>query len=268
MKIRKFRGQATVLFLITTIVAITYLSSSCSKSASNAQIQVRLVDNPAVNVKAVWVDIQQIEIITSAAGPVMLTGIHPGMYNLMDLTNGNDTLLADAVIPAGKMSQLRLILGDNNYIIDTAGQKISLKTPSAQQSGLKVQIHEDLSGGILYRLTLDFDAARSIVPAGNSGDINLKPVLRVLSFAPSGGNIQGVVLPGNIPAAIFAINGNDTIATTFTNPPSGGFLIKDIPAGNYQLSIVPTDATYQPVQKTAVVVLGQSTVVDTVHLQY
>lgn len=267
MKIRTIRGRIAMPLFVIMIVAITALSSSCSKNASDAHIQVRLVDNPAVNVKAVWVDIQQIEIITSAGGPVLLTGIHPGIYNLMDLTNGKDTLLADAVIPAGKISQLRLILGDNNYIIDSTGQKISLKTPSAQQSGLKVQIHETLSGGILYRLTLDFDAARSIVPTGN-GDVNLKPVLRILSFAPSGGNVQGVVLPGNIPAAVFAINGSDTVASTFTNPPSGGFLIKDIPAGSYQLSIVPTDANYQPVEKTAVVVLGQSTVVDTVHLQY
>jgi len=255
--------------LFASAAVLLMMAASCSKNdkSSNAQLQVRLVDNPAVDVKSVWVDIRGVEIIANGGGPTELAGIHPGVYNLMELTNGKDTLLADALIPAGKLSQIRLILGDNNYIVNGAGDTIDLKTPSAMQSGLKVQIHEDLSGGILYRLTLDFDVARSIVPAGNGTDINLKPVLRVLSFAPSGGNISGTVLPGSVAAAVFAISGADTIASTFTSTPSGNFLIKDVPAGNYSLSIVPTDATYLPVQKPSVVVLGQTTMVDTITLQ-
>ncbi len=267
MKTFSIRSVFTASSVTILVAALMLLSVSCSKNTqSTAQLQVRLVDNPAVDVKAVWVDIRDIEIIVNGGGPVSLTGIHPGVYNLMDLTNGKDTLLADAVIPAGKISQLRLVLGDNNYIINNAGAKIALKTPSAQQSGLKVQIHEDLAGGVLYRLLLDFDAARSIVPAGNSNDINLKPVLRILSFAPSGGNISGVVLPGSIAAAVYAINGTDTAAATFSSVPAGSFLIRDIPAGNYQLYFVSMDPVYQPAQKDAAVVLGQTTVVDTVSL--
>jgi len=269
MKIRIVRRLLSLPSMFILTAAVLVIAASCSKNSgsSEARLEVRLVDNPALDVKAVWVDIRQVEIIAAGSGPVILTGTHPGVYNLMELTNGKDTLLADAVIPAGKLSQIRLILGDNNYIINSAGDKIDLKTPSAMQSGLKVQIHEDLSGGILYRLTLDFDVARSIVPAGSSGDINLKPVLRVLSFAPSGGNLSGVVLPGTIPAAVFAINGMDTVASTFTSTPSGNFLIKDIPAGNYTLSIIPTNPAYLPAQKSSVVVLGQTTIVDTITLQ-
>ena len=65
------------------------------------------------------------------------------------------------------------------------GEKIALKTPSGQESGLKVQVHQEVTGGILYRLTLDFDAGRSIVKAGNSGKYLLKPVLRIFSLVPS-----------------------------------------------------------------------------------
>jgi hypothetical protein len=62
-----------------------------------------------------------------------------------------DTLLGDIELPAGKVSQLRLILGSNNSI-KVAGQVLllPLTTPSAQQSGLKVQIHTDLKEGITY----------------------------------------------------------------------------------------------------------------------
>jgi len=259
-----------VLIALPFIAAITI--ASCKKNESSntgqSQIQIRLIDNPPGNdVKEVWVDIQQVEIMMSdSSKPLLLTGVHPGVYNLLALTNGKDTLLADAMIPAGTISQIRLILGDNNYVITGAGDKIALKTPSAQQSGLKVQIHEAVSGWVLYRLTLDFDVARSIVKAGNSGQYILKPVLRIMSFAPSGGNIRGVVVPDSVLTAVFAIQGTDTIASTFTNTMNGNYFIKDVAAGTYSLSFVPSDTTYKTAMKNATVVLGQTTAVDTVKL--
>jgi hypothetical protein len=214
------------------------------------------------------VDIQQIEIMMGdSSSPIILTGTHPGVYNLLDLTNGKDTLLADAVIPAGTISQIRLILGDNNSIVTTSDEKIALKTPSGQESGLKVQVHQDVSGGILYRLKLDFDVAKSIVKAGNSGKYLLKPVLRIISMVPSGGDIQGVVVPDSIRTAVLAVSGMDTVASTFTDTLNGNFLIKDIPAGNYSLLFIPSDTTYKSVSGNAVVTLGQITVEDTVKLQ-
>ena len=124
------------------------------------------------------------------------------------------------------------------------GEKIALKTPSGQQSGLKVQVHQAVSGGILYRLTLDFDAGRSIIKAGNSGNYLLKPVLRIFSLIPSGGNLQGVVVPDTFRTTIFAIQGMDTIASTFTDITNGQWLFKDLPAGAYSLSFIPSDTTY------------------------
>ena len=244
---------------------------SCSKNSKNsdqAHLQVRLIDNPNPTVKEVWVDIQQVEVIVGDSSPVLLGGVHPGLYNLLDLTNGKDTSLADASIPAGKISQVRLILGDNNYLVTFGGDKVSLKTPSAQQSGLKVQIHQDVSGGVLYRLTLDFDVARSIVFAGNSSNVILKPVLRIISFAPSGGDLRGVVAPGSFPTAVIAVKGTDTITTTFSVVPGGNYFIKDVPAGSYTLSFIPADTTYKTMQANASVVLGQITTVDTVKLHH
>lgn len=260
------------LFMIAFVIVSGFYFSSCSKnqkSTNSSQLQVRLTDSPDPSVKEVWVDVRQIEIIMSdTSHPIILNGAHPGVYNLLDLTNGKDTILADATIPAGSISQIRLILGDNNYIVTGAGDKISLKTPSGQESGLKVQIHQDVSGGILYRLTLDFDVARSLVFAGNSGQVLLKPVLRILSFVPSGGDIRGVVVPDSVRTFVFAIQGADTIATTSTDISNGNFLLKDIPAGNYSISFLPSDTTYQQVTSAAVVSLGQTTMMDTVKLQH
>ena len=260
-------------FFILCSIGVILFFGSCSKndksSGTSSRLQVILTDGPDPSVKEVWVDIQQIEILMSdTSHPLILAGSHPGVYNLLDFSDGKDTLLADATIPPGTISQIRLILGDNNYIITTNGVKIPLKTPSAQESGLKVQIHQEVSGGILYRLTLDFDAGRSIVKAGNSGNYLLKPVLRIISLIPSGGDIFGVVIPDSAKTFVFAIQGTDTIASTSTDTTNGKFLFKDIPAGNYSLSFLPSDITLKQTSINAIVALGQITNVDTIRLQH
>jgi hypothetical protein len=263
-----------ILFFILCSLGVALFFGSCSKSdkssdTNGGRLQVALTDAPDPSVKEVWVDIQQIEILMSdTSHPLILSGTHPGLYNLLDFSDGKDTLLADATIPPGTISQIRLILGDNNFIITKDGTKIPLKTPSGQESGLKVQVHQEISGGILYRLTLDFDAGRSIVKAGNSGNYLLKPVLRIISLIPSGGDIFGVVVPDSAKTFVFAIQGLDTIASTSTDTTSGKFLFKDIPAGNYSLFFLPTDTTLKQTAVNTVVVLGQITNVDTVRLQH
>jgi hypothetical protein len=263
--------KRTSLFLITSFF-LTILLFSCTKNDkgignNEARLQVLLTDSPDPNVKEVWVDVREVNINMDDSNSIALSGSHPGLYNLLDLTNGKDTILADATIPTGTISQIRLVLGDNNYIITKSGERIPLTTPSAQQSGLKIQIQQNVTGGTLYRLILDFDAGKSIVKAGNSGQYILKPVIRVLSFVPSGGNISGVVWPDSIRTAVFAIHGVDTTATTYTDSTNGNYFIKDIPAGTYSLHFNPFDTTYKTTERTATVVLGQTTVVDSVKLE-
>jgi hypothetical protein len=260
---------AAVFFSFLIILSSCSKNQKSSDTSTNAQLQVRLTDSPYPFAREVWVDVQQIEIIMGdSSKPIMLNGAHPGLYNLMDFTNGKDTLLADATIPPGTISQIRLILGNNNYIVSESNEKIPLTTPSGQESGLKVQVHQDVAGGILYRLILDFDAGKSIIQAGNSGNYLLKPVLRILSLTPSGGDIRGVVAPDSIRTAILAIQGSDTVASSFSDTTNGNYLFKDVPAGNYTLSFIPSDTTYKPASVNAAVTLGQITLVDTVHLQH
>lgn len=251
---------------VSAIVLYSCQKNSGGSNTSNSpRLQVRLTDGPA-DAKEVWVDIKEVKIMMGDTGEITLNGAHPGVYNLLDLTNGKDTILADAEIPAGSISQIRLVLGSNNYIVTNSGEKIALTTPSAQQSGLKVQIHQDVTGGVLYRLILDFDAGKSIVKAGNSGNYLLKPVLRIISFVPSGGNVKGVVTPDSVTTFVYAIQGPDTIASTSTDE-HGNYLVRDIAAGSYTFSYVPNDTIHKDASRSVAVVLGQTTVVDTVKLE-
>ena len=239
---------------------------SCNKDNNpTAKLEVRLTDAPG-DYQEVNIDIQDVQVNVEDGSPSSgwksLT-VKKGVYNLMKLTKGLDTLLGDAQLPVGKVSQLRLVLGSNNSI-KVAGQILLLTTPSAQQSGLKVQIHTDLKEGITYKILLDFDAARSIVATGN-GKFILKPVIRSVVEALSG-SIKGLISPVASKPAVYALSGVDTVATTFADSVSGKFLLKGVAAGTFTVSFAPKTG-YLPTTKGNVsVTIGNVTDLGTVQI--
>jgi hypothetical protein len=100
---------------------------------------------------------------------------NPGIYNLMDYVE-EDTLIAfDSLLAVQTISQIRIVLGDSNTVmIDSV--LYDLKTPSAQNSGLKIQVHTQLIPDSTYVIMLDFDPEKSIKQTGN-GKFILKPVI-------------------------------------------------------------------------------------------
>lgn len=222
---------------------------ACSDDNQTAKLEVRLTDAPG-DYEEVNIDIQSVEINNGEGNSGWTTlDVESGVYNILELTNGLDTLLASTELPAGRISQIRLILGDNNSV-KVNGVTKPLSTPSAQQSGLKLNLQAELSEGITYTITLDFDAARSIVRRGN-GSYSLKPVIRALEKATSG-SIKGTVTPLEASPAVFAISGTDTVATAYTDE-AGKFMLRSIPAGTYTVSFDPKTG-YVPQQKESVTV--------------
>jgi len=238
---------------------------ACSDDEQTARLEVRLTDAPG-DYEEVNIDIQGVEIHTDGgnqnSGWTSLD-VESGVYNILELTNGLDTLLASAELPAGRVSQIRLILGDDNTVV-IDGESKPLTTPSAQQSGLKLNLQADLTEGITYTITLDFDAARSIVTTGN-GKYILKPVIRAMETATSG-SIKGTVEPVESAPAVFAIAGTDTVATAYTDE-AGKFMLRSLPAGSYTVSFDPKEG-FVPQQKESVsVTLGSVTDVGIVTIE-
>ncbi|MDH3710452.1 MAG: carboxypeptidase-like regulatory domain-containing protein, partial [Cyclobacteriaceae bacterium] len=129
---------------------------------------------------------------------------------------------------------------------------------------LKLQIKSALIAGITYEVLLDFDAARSVVKAGNSGKHNLKPVIRTIVEAQDGA-ISGIVLPLEATPALFAIQGSDTLASAFTDE-NGAFLLRGLAPGSYRVSISPATGYLGQSLENVNVDLGQITDVGTVQL--
>jgi hypothetical protein len=234
------------LFNWMAIACLGFALTACDSDEKNARLQVWLTDAPgdyeAVNIEVIGVEVHVGEGEGESGWKSLDT--ETGIYNLLDLTNGLDTLLGEIEIPAGKISQIRLKLGNENSI-QVDGEEYDLSTPSAQQSGLKLQVHETLSAGITYKILLDFDVARSIVVTGNE-TYKLKPVIRTITKAADGA-IKGKVNPKESTPAVYAIVDLDTVATTFADS-TGAFLLRGLSGGTYNVSIVP-NSSYQPVLK-------------------
>lgn len=224
--------------MIVMLSVFSLLIASCSKDDKSdtdpgtSSLSVRMTDAPA-NYNAVYIDLKGVEI-TGSAGNATLLNVNAGIYNLLTFSNGMDTLIATGNLMAGKVEQVRLILGDNNsVVVDSVSYPLS--TPSAQQSGLKLQVHEEFLAGVAYQLLLDFDASQSIVQQGN-GSYQLKPVIRVIDIAISG-SIRGRVLPAGAQVTITANNGIQAYSTVADL--NGYFLLRGVPAGSYTVAINP-----------------------------
>ena len=100
-----------------------------------------------------------------------------GIYNLLDYVNDHEFIFAaDPELEVKTVSQIRLILGESNTIVKE-GETYDLETPSAQTSGIKVQIHTELQPNLTYKVVLDFDSDQSIIETGND-QYKLKPVIK------------------------------------------------------------------------------------------
>lgn len=244
-------------FLILSIILMS--SYSCTNSESGTKdplapkISIKLVDAPgdfkAVNVEVVDVMIKMDNDDDSDNGWMSLNAQNETV-NLLDFTGGISKVLVDRFpIPAGTLSQMRLVLGDGNTIViendSEVDEEFELKTPSAQQSGLKLKVNTLIEEGFTYDFILDFDVEKSIVIAGNSGNIILKPVLYV-STEVNSGIIEGSVEPIDVPSVVSVLV--DDMGTTETDDDfiisantdeNGNFALWGVPAGTYSLIITP-----------------------------
>lgn len=256
-----------VVTAIMLSAAITSLYSCKKKDDNNnttakSQISMHLTDAPA-NYDHVYLDIKQVELTMSGSSAITLMPLRAGVYDLLKFRNGLDTLLIRADVPTGTVSQIRLILGANSSIVE-GGVSYPLSTPSAQESGVKLNLNQTFVAGGAYDVWVDFDAAKSILKTGN-GQYKLKPVIRAYSAATVG-RIKGYVLPLNAFATVYAVNGTDT-AAAIVNPVDGFFVINGLTSADYQLIVEPGIPLLQVYAQTNVhVVYGVETNIGTITL--
>ncbi|MDH5398661.1 MAG: DUF4382 domain-containing protein [Cyclobacteriaceae bacterium] len=227
---------------------VLLLMAACSENDSTTtSFVVRLTDSPG-DYEQVNIDIQSVEVHANTGnqtdGWVQLP-TNAGVYDLLKLTNGAETVLVDANFPTGMVSQLRLHLGENNSVV-VDGVSYPLFTTSGDESGLKLLINAELIEGITYSVLLDFDAARSVINTNTSsnttqaGNYVLKPVIRTITEAQDGG-IKGIVNPIDQNVAVYAISGLDTLSTSYATAGNNNFFLGGLADGTYTVTFDPGD---------------------------
>lgn len=192
--------------------------------------------------------------------PLIVAYDPPKRVDVLDLAFQQE-LLGEADLSAGTYDQLRLVLEKNtdpllpaNYIVltDGDGTMIPLETPSGQTSGLKVVGTFEVPVGEVTSVVLDFDPARAIVEAGQTGKWLFKPTgIRVVqtedlllsygaiigSLAQEEVNEENALVETPITdATVYAVpEGSDTaVATGSVNSEDGSFRLF-LPDGSYEI---------------------------------
>jgi len=203
-------------------------------------------------------------------------------------------LLALLELEPNKYTQLRLFLmggEEDAWIVieepeesEEPTSTVPLEIPSVYQTGIKLNRPFEIAADMITKLTIDFDAEKSVIKTGN-GKYKMKPVISVTSETYSEGEeipegsglVSGSVsyyesgesaLVGIGGANIELTGGVYIFANTTTTSeepdPEGDFLLDNVPAGTYTLNVVAED--YDAYSESVVVTNGGNTVVDVVFL--
>jgi len=235
-------------------------------------LRVLLTDAPSCGYDAVQVTVTRVSVHASSTAGDAAPGWTdvaigpPRRVDLLTLANGVLLELGQVALPSGTYQQIRLVLADNasaplaNAVTPAGGAPVALDTPSAQQSGLKLQANVTVPPGQTMDVVIDFDACRSVVRAGNSGKYLLKPVIAVTPVV-SVGSISGVATaaPAAPLPAIHVSAQVGGVVVKETRVASGTpFKLAPIASGTYDLVFTAANRTTRVVTGVPVYTAGDT----------
>ena len=224
--------------------------------ADSGTLRLALTDAPSCGYDAVNVTIEKVRVHQSSSASDADGGwseivLSPALrIDLLSLQNGALAELGEVTLPTGSYNQMRLVLADNNdatplansVVLTSDKSVVALKTPSGQQSGVKAkQFNVDIAANQLANFVVDFDACKSVVVAGNSGQYLLKPQLSVIPRYVSG--VAGFVAPALATTGFTSLSlQQGGVVVKATAPDSTGkFLLKPVAPGSYTLVMTAPD---------------------------
>jgi len=280
------------LNLLATEDSSTYENPVGGLGTGKGTLKIYLTDAPG-DYKEVNINISKIEGHIAGDGEEgsweVLKEWSGGLQvNLIELEDVS-MLLASLELEPNKYTQLRIFLnGDASLVLegeeglDGLTETIPLEIPSSANTGIKLNRPFEIVEGMITKLTIDFDAEKSVIKTGN-GKYKMKPVISLSSETYSTGEVPGgvgsvsgtvsyydsqILALTGIGGASIELSGGAYIfantTTTSTEEPIGEFSLLDVPAGSYTLNIYAEG--YDDYSQNIEVIVDADTVVDVVFL--
>lgn len=249
---RPVRSGWPWLAAAVTAATLVACGGGGGSTSDSGTLKLAMTDSPGCGYDHVWITVNKIRIHQSATanpedGGWRELAITPRKIDLLALTNGALQELGSLPLPAGRYEQARLVLSDaplaNSLVLSGTNNEIELRTPSAQTSGYKLKAHFEVTNNQVADMVLDFDACKSIVRAGNSGNYNLKPVVAVTKRLST--QIEGYVDPAIASSVVVSTRDPDNqLRATVPDSTTGKFVIAYLPENtNYTVTISGTGRT-------------------------
>jgi hypothetical protein len=222
-----------------------------SSTASNTgTVSLRLTDAPTddENVKGVYVtfDALRYQYADSNDSWQDVDLNESRTINLLDLQDGNTTLLNQVDLPAGEIAHVRFVLNTNECYVDlVVGGMQPLEVPSGDQTGFKAIGGFTIPAGGTVNVTADFDVRKSVTVTGNvEKNVNvtykLRPTIKIIDNIEVG-EINGTMtldLDENVSSVIvyaYEDGSWDANESNSTNNFGNAVLSTDATDGSYTL---------------------------------
>lgn len=190
--------------LLLGMVALLPSCNNDDEPMQSGQVKVYITDAPVddANIEAVVISVSKIEMNGPRGWETVKEFDTPFSINILEYQNGKSYFVTDANLTAGTYTEARFVLNASQDLNATVtnppsfirykdGSKQALYIPGGSASGYKAKGDVEVVANSTTAVTLDFDARRSIVEAGNSGKFILKPTVRVI------GNAEAAKVEGN-----------------------------------------------------------------------
>ena len=226
---------------------ILNLGCSGTEERSTALVNVFLIGTPGffeeVGLEILGVDVKA----TGTRGQdnaeaVFLPNLQANKQaNLSTLVNTGQYLIGRGEFLAGAITELRLNLGSDNFLLIGEDRIVPRFSDSSAENPV-IPVSIPLDGGISHDVYIDFNTLESILFTGGSqGEFILAPDLRIFTSLNTG-EIAGVIRPqGQNPqrqkSLILAMQGLDTLASTTQNV-QGNFLLRGL-VGEFSVLVFP-----------------------------
>jgi hypothetical protein len=279
-------GAGTVVACMLFFACKKENSGNSDIPTGKAQMSIYMMDDPIAFTK-VLIDIKQVAVLVDTAAKQNdndndhqwddgYRGCHnsntlvwdtlsitPGVYDLLQLRNGTDTLLASGLITSGKVLRVRVTLGtrDSVYTDSVTHYPLHIAWTTTFFDINVRREHVSTVDNNQFKLWLDFDLARSIFYW--NGAYWLKPVVKPFNDKAKA-RIEGRVLPGGASPFLMIYSATDTL---YALPGwQGYYQVRGANAGTYSIYFKGQHGYKDTTITNITVTAGKLTTVPTVTL--